>query len=49
MVNGKYNQHTDPILKKHNIMKMADIGKVAIIKFHHKYLYNEVPSYFEHL
>ena len=47
MVNGKYNQHTDPIFKKHNIIKIADIRKVAIIKFHHKYLNNELPSYFE--
>ena len=47
MVNGKYNQHTDPIFKKHNILKIADIHKVAVIKFQHKYLNNELPSYFQ--
>ena len=47
MVNGKYNQHTDPILKKHNLLKVNDIQRVSAIKFYYKYQRNELPLYFD--
>ena len=36
MDNKKINSHTDPIFKKHNLLKVEDIFKVSCLKLHYK-------------
>ena len=43
--NAKYNAHTDPLLKKMNILKVHDIFELKCLKIYHNYLNSKVPYY----
>ena len=43
---SKYNAHTDPIFKKLNILKVADIHKSTCLKFYYKFQNKLLPSPF---
>ena len=47
VINGKYNSHTEPILKKLKLLKVSDIYKLTAIKIFHKYKNDELPEYFD--
>ena len=46
VTNSKYNAHTEPILKKLNLLKAQDIYKITAIKFYYKYKNDQLPEYF---
>ena len=46
IVNAKYNEHTEPILKRLKLLKAADIYRLAAVKIVHKYRNNKLPLYF---
>ena len=46
IVNAKYNEHTEPILKRLKLLKAHDIYRVTAIKFYHKYKNNKLPNFF---
>ena len=45
--NSKYNAHTEPLLLKHNLLKLDDIYKVQQLKFYFKLKNRTLPAYFE--
>jgi hypothetical protein len=42
----KYNAHTDPLFKKFNLLKLADIASLQELKFCYKLEHKLLPSYF---
>ena len=46
-MNQKHNAHTDPLVKKLNILKYKDIFELCQLKFYHKYMNQELPLYFQ--
>ena len=42
----KYNAHTDPLFKNHDILKAQDIFKLNILKFYYNYKHHELPAFF---
>ena len=44
--NAKYNAHSEPLFKKHSLLKISDIYKVSILKFYFKYKNDMLPAYF---
>ena len=42
----KYNVHTDPLFKNHDILKAQDIFKLNILKFYYNYKHHELPAFF---
>ena len=42
----KYNAHTNVLFRNHNLLKFDDIYKVAALKLYHKYVNDDLPSYF---
>ena len=49
MDNKKVNAHTDPIFKKHNLLKVEDIFKTSCLKLHYKIENNLVAPYLSSL
>ena len=45
LTKSKYNAHTDPILKKLNILKIHDLFKLHLLKLYHNYKNNNLPSF----
>ncbi len=43
---AKYNQHTEPIFKKHNILPLPDLIDYSKLQFIHRYKFNLLPSSF---
>ena len=46
---SKYNAHTEPLFKNLNLLKISDIFKLYQLKFFHKYINKQLPSYFQEL
>jgi hypothetical protein len=46
---SKYNSHTEPILKKIECLKVADIYVLQCMKLFHKYKNNQLPTYFHNM
>lgn len=44
--NSKYNAHTEPLFKNLKLLKLADIFNLQQIKFYHKFLNGNLPTYF---
>ena len=44
--NSKYNAHTEPLFKKHGLLKLTDIYKLVALKFQYKHQNDTLPSYF---
>ena len=44
--NSRYNAHTEPLFKKHKLLKLDDIYKHQILNFHFKLKNRMLPSYF---
>ena len=44
---SKYNAHTEPLLKLHNILKIPDILTLQTLKFFYKFNKNELPAYMQ--
>ena len=47
ITNSKYNQHTEPLFKTLNILKIEDMYKSCIYKFYYNYCHNLLPDYFQ--
>ena len=45
--NARYNSHTEPLLKKAEILKFEDLYKATQIEFMHSLLLDKLPSSFE--
>ena len=43
---SKYNAHTQPLFKKHNLLTLNDIFILSTLKFYHKLVNNNTPAYF---
>ena len=43
---SRYNAHTSPLFKSLRLLTLHDMLKVNVLKFYHRYLHNELPSYF---
>ena len=41
-----YNAHTEPIIKKLNLLQVKDIFEVQCLKFWYKFVNNKLPNYF---
>ena len=46
ITNSRYNSHTTPIFNELKLLKLEDIFKIALLKFHFKYENNQLPLYF---
>ena len=46
--NAKINAHTEPLFKKHNLLKAEDICKLQELKFFFRLMNNSLPHYFQH-
>ena len=44
--NGKYLQHTTPLLKKLEILKLEDMFVLSMLKWYFKYVHEQLPKYF---
>ena len=44
-----YNAHTTPIFSELKLLKLEDIFKIALLKFHFKYENNQLPQYFSNM
>ena len=45
--NSKYNAHSEPLLKKLNLLKIEDIFQACVLKFYYKIKNDKVPRYFQ--
>ncbi len=43
---SKFNAHSEPSLKKLNLLKLEDILKVQPLQFYHKLINKQLPGYF---
>ena len=43
---SRYNAHTTPIFSQLQLLKLEDIFKIALLKFHFKYENGQLPAYF---
>ena len=46
--NSKYNAHTEPLMKKLEILKLEDMFKLNMLKWYHRYIQKQLPEYFLH-
>ena len=46
---SQYNAHTTPIFSELKLLKLEDIFKIALLKFHFKYENNQLPCYFSNI
>ena len=44
--NAKYNAHTEPLLKKHKLLKLNEIYKLSACKIFYKFKNSQLPTYF---
>ena len=44
---AKYNSHTEPLFKKHEIMQFEDLYTYNKLQFMHSYLYGKLPGSFD--
>ena len=49
MTCSRYNAHTTPIFNELKLLKLEDIFKISLLKFHFKYENNLLPSYFTNI
>ena len=49
IINAKYNEHTEPIMRKLKILKVRDVRILAAIKIFHKYKNGKLPNYFNNM
>ena len=49
VVNAKYNEHTEPIMKRLKILKVSDIFTLSAVKLFHKYKNGKLPVYFNNM
>ena len=47
ITNRKYNDHTEPIFKSLNLLKLNDIFKLSVLKFYYNYCNDLLPKYFK--
>ena len=45
--NSKFNAHTEPLFKEHNLLKIVDLFKIAVLKFYFNYKHMTLPFYFQ--
>ncbi len=46
---SKYNAHSEPLFKKHKLLKNCDILKLQELKFYYKYKNSKLPHYLQSL
>ena len=46
---SKYNAHTEPIFKKHKLLKLEDIHTLHQLKFYYKFKHHQLPAYLQNL
>ena len=46
MTNSKYNNHTDPLFKQLELLKLSDLVTLNALKFYYKYSNMLLPEYF---
>ena len=44
--NSKFNAHTEPLMKKLELLKLEDIFKLNMLKFYYRYVNKQLPYYF---
>lgn len=44
--NGKYNEHSEPLLKEMNLLKIQDLFYLKLLKFYYNLSYGLLPTYF---
>ena len=44
--NSKYNSHTEPLMKKLEILKLEDMFKLNMLKWYYRYVKKQLPAYF---
>ena len=44
--NNRYNSHTEPVMKKLEILKLEDLFKLNMLKWYFNYKKNKLPCYF---
>jgi Reverse transcriptase (RNA-dependent DNA polymerase) len=44
--NAKFNAHTEPLFKKHSILKLPDLIETSKLKFMHNFIYQKLPVSF---
>ena len=49
IINAKYNEHTEPIMKKLKILKVKDMFTLTAVKIFHKYKNGKLPAYFNNI
>ena len=47
VTNSKFNEHTEPLFKALNLLKLEDLYKLSILKFYFKYCHNLLPFHFQ--
>ena len=46
IANAKYNSHTEPIMKKLEILKLEDLFKLNMLKWYFRFENKQLPNYF---
>ena len=49
ITNSKYNDHTEPLFKTSNILKLNDLYTLEVMKFMHDYMHFKLPTSFNKL
>ena len=44
--NSRYYEHTEPLFKSLNLLKLHDIYNLNVLKFYYYYCHNQLPEYF---
>ena len=44
---SKYNEHTEPLFKMLNLLKIQDLFKLTVLKFYYNYCHTLLPAYFQ--
>ena len=45
---SKYNAHTEPLFKALDLLKIQDMLDISTLKFHCRYVHDNLPAYFIH-
>ena len=45
ITNSKFNDHTEPLFKGLNLLKLPDIFEVTVLKFYYNYCHVQLPLY----
>ena len=46
---SKYNAHTEPIFKRLQLLKVADILKIQELKLYYRFMHNTLPRYLQRI